>query len=162
MGNLIKQDGRFGNFEKKILYIDVNNLYGSCQTLALPLKDFRWDNDFASELENFFSIRSNDYSWGVKTQSWNSYFGVGEQSTGYYIETNISFSDKDKKNLKDFPPTHTTVYFDDFTAFAQKSFVDCHSDKKMYRNESKLMLMLDKKDRYVIHSALADNTRYMV
>ena len=26
--NLIKQDSRFGNFEKKILYLDCNNLYG--------------------------------------------------------------------------------------------------------------------------------------
>jgi hypothetical protein len=25
---LIKQDCRFGNFEKKILYLDCNNLYG--------------------------------------------------------------------------------------------------------------------------------------
>ena len=38
----------------------------------------------------------------------------------------------------------------------KKSFVDCHGDKKMYRNESKLMLTLDKKERYVILSALAD------
>ena len=26
--NLIRQDDRFGNFEKKILYLDCNNLYG--------------------------------------------------------------------------------------------------------------------------------------
>ena len=26
--NLIHQDNRFGNFEKKILYLDCNNLYG--------------------------------------------------------------------------------------------------------------------------------------
>ena len=26
--NLIHQDDRFGNFEKKILYLDCNNLYG--------------------------------------------------------------------------------------------------------------------------------------
>ena len=28
LDNLIKQDCRFGNFEKKILYLDCNNLYG--------------------------------------------------------------------------------------------------------------------------------------
>ena len=109
-------------------------------------------------METFCSVRSRDYNRGVETQSWNSYFGVGEQSTGYYIETDISFSDKVKKNLKDFPPTptHTTVDFDDLSEFAQQSFIDCHGSKKMYRNESKLMLTLDKKERYVIHSALAD------
>ena len=101
---------------------------------------------------------SKDYSRGAQTKSWNSYFGVGEQSTRYYIETVISFPDKVKKNLKDFPPTktHTTLDFDDLSVFTQKSFVDCHGDKKMYRNESKLMLTLDKKERYVIHSALVD------
>ena len=29
VNNLIKQDNRFGNFEKKILYLDCNNLYGN-------------------------------------------------------------------------------------------------------------------------------------
>ena len=28
VNNLLKQDDRFGNFEKKILYLDCNNLYG--------------------------------------------------------------------------------------------------------------------------------------
>ena len=92
-------------------------------------------------METFCSVRSRDYNRGLETQSWNSYFGVGEQSTGYYIETDISFSDKVKKNLKDFPPTptHITVDFDDLSEFAQQSFIDCHGSKKMYRNESKLM-----------------------
>ena len=65
--------------------------------MALPLKDFRCDNDFAVDLETFFAVRSNDYNRGVETQSWDSYFGIGEKSTGYYIETDISFSNKVKK-----------------------------------------------------------------
>ena len=36
--------------------------------MALPLKDFRWDNDFAGDLETFFAGRSNDYNRGVETQ----------------------------------------------------------------------------------------------
>ena len=28
VNNLLKQDDRFGNFDKKILYLDCNNLYG--------------------------------------------------------------------------------------------------------------------------------------
>jgi hypothetical protein len=37
VNNLIKQDDRFGNFEKKILYLDCNNLYGiySCINLYI-------------------------------------------------------------------------------------------------------------------------------
>ena len=36
LGNLIRQDGRFGNFEKKILYLDCNNLY-----VELNIEDFK-------------------------------------------------------------------------------------------------------------------------
>ena len=126
--------------------------------MALPLKGFRWDNDFAVDLETFFAGRTSDYNRGVETQSWDSYFGVGEKSTGYYIETDISFSDKVKKNLKDFPPTpsHTSLDFDNLSEFAKESFISSHGSKEMYRKDSKLMLTLDKKERYVIHSALAN------
>ena len=67
--------------------------------MALPLKYFRWDNDFAVDLETFFAGRTSDYNRGVETQSWDSYFGVGEKSTGYYIETDISFSDKVREKI---------------------------------------------------------------
>ena len=175
--NLIRQDDRFGNFEKKILYLDCNNLYGiylylglcipiiinvyslgSVQTLPLPLKDFRWDNDFGPELETFFRGRSRDYTRDVKTKSWDSYFGVAQKSVGYYIEVDISFPDKTKKNLKDFPPTpsHTSVNFDDLSGFAQRAHTEIQGEKATYQPDSKLMLTFDDKKRYVIHSALAD------
>ena len=131
---------------------------GSVQTLPLPLKDFRWDNDFGSELETFFRKRSSDYTRGVKTKSWDSYFGVTQKSVGYYIELDISFPDKTKKNLKDFPPTpsHTSVNFDDLSSFAQRAYTEIQGEKATYEPEPKLMLTFDDKKRYVIHSALAD------
>lgn len=131
---------------------------GSVQTLPLPLKDFRWDNDFGSELETFFRKRSSDYTRGVKTKSWDSYFGVTQKSVGYYIELDISFPDKTKKNLKDFPPTpsHTSVNFDDLSGFAQRAYTEIQGEKATYEPEPKLMLTFDDKKRYVIHSALAD------
>ena len=87
-----------------MIFTDIYIL-GSVQTLPLPLKDFRWDNGFGPELETFFRGRTSDYIRGVKTKSWDSYFGVTQKSTGYYIEVDISFPNKTKKNLRDFPPT---------------------------------------------------------
>ena len=131
---------------------------GSVQTLPLPLKDFRWDNDFAPELESFFKKRAADYIRGVKTKSWDSHFGVSQKSVGYYIEADVSFPDKAKKRLKDFPPTpsHTAVNFDELSSFAQQAFTEIHGEKTTYDPEPKLMLTFDTKKRYVIHSALAD------
>jgi hypothetical protein len=93
--------------------------------LILPLKDFRWDNEFAPELEAFFRNRASDYAHGVQTQSWDSYFGITQKNTGYYIEADISFSDKTKKKLRDFPPipVHTTLKFEDLSDFAKQSYI---------------------------------------
>ena len=66
-------------------------------------------------------MRANDYARGASTRSWDSYFGITEKDTGYYIETDITFSDKCKQALKDFPPTpnHTTIKFGELSQFAQ-------------------------------------------
>ena len=140
--------------------IIIPNIYtsGSVQALPLPLKDFRWDNDFAPELETFFRKRTSDYIRDVKSKSWDSYFGVTQKSVGYYIETDISFPNKTKKNLRDFPPTpsHTSVHFDDLSSFAQQAYTEIHGEKARYEPDPKLMLTFDDKKRYVIHSALAD------
>ena len=126
--------------------------------MKLPLKDFRWDNEFAPELETFFRNRANDYARGVQTQSWNSYFGVTQKNTGYYIEVDVTFSDKTKKKLRDFPPipVHTTLAFEDLSDFAKQSYIATYGSGEKYAPESKLMLTFNKKERYVIHSALAD------
>jgi hypothetical protein len=126
--------------------------------LSLPLNKFRWEHDFNSELEDFFSMRKRDYAGGRVTRSWDAHFGVAEKDTGYYFECDVSFSDKCKMQLKDFPPlpSHNNVEFDDLSPFAQESYVNIHGKKECYREESKLMLTFGKKYSYVIHSTLAD------
>ena len=79
--------------------------------MSLPLNKFRWENGFNSELEDLFSMRKRDYAGGGASHSWDSYFGVADKSTGYYFEADITFSDKCKMMLKDFPPVpnHTVL-----------------------------------------------------
>ena len=98
------------NIKKKnehILYLDCNNLYGSAQCLPMPLNNFQWvEVDMIDRIENFFTKRATDFNRGVPTQSWDSYFGVGEKSTGYFIECDLNFTDKCKSKLIDFPPVN--------------------------------------------------------
>ena len=85
------------DFQKHILYLDCNNLYGSAQCLPMPLNNFQWvEVDMIDRIENFFTKRATDFNRGVPTQSWDSYFGVGEKSTGYFIECDLNFTDKCK------------------------------------------------------------------
>ena len=103
-------------------------------------------------------MRSQDYSRGKSTQSWDSFFGQCEKSTGYFLECDITFSDKCKSDLRDFPPApvHKSIKFEDLSKFAQDSFVTNQGSAKSYKEESKLMLTFEKKCGYVIHSALAN------
>ena len=101
-------------------------------------------------------MRRRDYASGGVTRSWDAHFGVGEKNTGYYFETDVSFSDKCKMELKDFPPVpnHSNVEFSELSPFIQESFFNIQGKKELYREESKLMLTFENK--YVIHSTLAD------
>ena len=84
-------------------------------------------------------MRRHDYAGGGVTRSWDSYFGVAEKSTGYYFEADITFSDKCKMTLKDFPPVpnHTSVKFRDLSQFAQNSFVNIHDKKRSYTEKNR-------------------------
>ena len=79
-------------------------------------------------------------------------------SEGYYIEADVSFSDKTKKKMKDFPPlpAHTTLEMKDLSDFAKQAYIATCGREETYKPESKLLLTFDNKKRYVIHSALAD------
>jgi hypothetical protein len=78
-----------------------------------------------SKIENFFTKRATDFTRGVPTQSWDSYFGVGEKSTGYFIECDLDFTDKCKNKLIDFPPApdHMKVSFDELSPFARNAHI---------------------------------------
>ena len=77
-------------------------------------------------------MRRRDYAGGGVTRSSDAHFGVAEKNTGYYFEADVSFSDKCKMQLKDFPPvpSHSNVEFNELSPFAQESFVNIDGKKR--------------------------------
>ena len=143
------------NFATKILYLDCNNLYGSAQSLPMPLDRYAWGSDLViSDLNRFFNQRSKDFARGGKSTSWDSHFGSVNSEVGFFIECDISFTDKCKSRLRDFPPapTHKTLQFNELSDFAQKSY----GDERDYTPSSKLVASFEPKSNYVVHSMLAD------
>ena len=108
--------------------------------MSLPLNKFRWENDFNSEIEDFFSMRKRDYAGGGVRRSWDAHFGIAEKDTGYYFEADVSFSDKCKMHLKDFPPvrSHNNVESNDLSPFAQESSVNIHGKKRIISRRIKI------------------------
>lgn len=141
------------------LFLYCNNLYGSAQCLPMPLNSFRWEHpDMLIELENFFTLRANDFEANRETMSWDAYFGIIHKSTGFFIECDMDFSDKCKTMLSDFPPApdHMVINFDNLSPFAQNSHLKTENTRESYQETSKLVSSFIPKRKYVIHSALVD------
>ena len=148
-------DSNQDRFSTHILYLDCNNLYGSAQTLQMPLNNYTWcDKYMCSEIERFFKNRSEDFKTGRSTESWDSFFGVINSDTGYFIQCDLSFSDKCKSKLQNFPPAphHSKLVYDDLSNFAKNSI----GGRNLYTEGSKLIASFEPKYEYVIHSSLAD------
>ena len=72
----IKSDGN-----KKILYIDANNLYGHSMSQPLPFDEIKFDN---VGLENILNTPD-------------------DSNIGYFVEADLIYPDNIKKKTKNFP-----------------------------------------------------------
>ena len=143
------------SFATKILYLDCNNLYGSAQTLSMPLDRYAWaSQSVIQDLNIFFNERSKDFIKDKECLSWDDHFGSVNSNVGFFIECDITFTDKCKSKLRDFPPapSHKTIEFEELSEFS-KSAYEGHDN---YSPTSKLVSSFEPKLGYVIHSMLAD------
>ena len=127
--------------------------------LDLPLNNFAWgDTECVENIEFFFKTRSEAFEAGGVMMSWNEFFGESNKSTGYFIECDLSYSDKAKLALRDFPPApcHTSVTHDILSDFAKSRFHEYEGADNVYTGGEKLMCTFEVKKGYVIHSRLAD------
>ena len=113
----VKSDGN-----KKILYVDANNLYGHSMSQPLPYDEIKFDNTV--ELEDM--LNTSD-----------------DSDIGYFVEVDLKNSDNIKEKTKHFPfaPVNKKINPDDFSdymkikpdTYIQNKKLICHlSDKKNY------------------------------
>ena len=111
---------------KKIIYVDANNLYGHSMSELLPYDEIKFDNNV--KLEDI--LNNPDYS-----------------DIGYFIEVDLKYSDIIKQKTKKFafPPVNKKVNPDDFSDYMKTMIPDTYTQTK------KLICDWSNKKNYLVH-----------
>ena len=92
--------GRYikSNENKKILYIDANNLYGHSMSQPLPFDEIKFDNNVT--LEDILNTPD-------------------DSDIGYFVEVDLTYPNNIKEKTKNFPfgPVNKKINLDDFNDF---------------------------------------------
>ena len=116
---------------EEIVYVDLNNNYGSAQLKKLPYKDFRFLTN--EEIENFDLTQDFD----------------GDK--GYFIECDIKYPKRLHKTHSNFPvaPEILEVNYDHLSPYAKEA-VHITTGKRRYK-DIKLMSTFHKRENYICH-----------
>ena len=111
---------------KKILYIDANNLYGWAMSQYLPYGDIKFDGDV--KLEDI--LNTSD-----------------DSEVGYFVEVDLKYPEGIREKTKNFPfcPENKFSSHDKFTDYMKKMKVDSHTKCK------KLICDWMDKKKYLVH-----------
>ena len=121
---------------KKILYVDANNLYGHSMSEPLPYDEIKFDNN--SELEGILNTPD-------------------DSDIGYFIEADLTYRNNMRQKTKHFPfvPENKSISKDDFGPYMKsimpKNYV---SHKKLIRDWT------DKKNYLIRYRMLQFNIRH--
>ena len=111
---------------KKILYIDANNLYGHSMSQYLPYDEIKFDNNI--KLEDILNTPDDN-------------------DIGYFIEVDLTYPDNIKEKTKNFPfaPMNKKTNPDNFNDYMKEIKPDT------YIQSSKLICDWSDKKNYLIH-----------
>ena len=111
---------------KKILYIDANNLYGHSMSEPLPYDEIKFDNEV--KLEEFLNTPDDN-------------------DIGYLIEVDLKYPDNIKKKTKNFTfaPVNKKIIPDNFSDYMKEIKPDTHTQT------SKLICDWSGKKNYLVH-----------
>ena len=111
---------------KKILYIDANNLYGHSMSLYLPYDEIKFDNNI--KLEDILNTPD-------------------DSDIGYFIEVDLTYPNKIKEKTKNFlfAPTNKKINPDNFIDYMKEIEPDT------YIQSSKSIIDWSDKKNYLIH-----------
>ena len=136
------KDKTTDDYKIRIIYIDMNNLYGMALSQPLPHSNFKWiDDDQIEYFSNPQNILAID----------------DEGETGYTFDVNLKYPDHIKDYTKDFPlaPESGYVTEDMFSPFMKEmnhNLKDKFDSK--FSSSRKLLLTQYDKENYVIHYSL--------
>ena len=96
---------------KKILYIDANNLYGHSMSQSLPYDEITFDKNV--KIEAILNTSDDRY-------------------IGYFVEVDLTFPDRIKEKSKHFaiPPVNKKINPDDFSDYMKTIKPDTYTQTK--------------------------------
>ena len=111
---------------KKILYIDANNLYGHSMSEPLPYDEIKFDNDV--NLEDILNTPD-------------------DSDRGYFVEVDLIYPDNIKEKTKNFPfaPVNKKIDPKKFSDYMKEILPDTYTQNK------KLICDFSDKKNYLIH-----------
>ena len=111
---------------KKIIYIDANNLYGHSMSEPLPYDEIKFDNNI--ELEDILNTPD-------------------DSDIGYFVEADLKYPDNIKEKTKNFPfaPVNKKINPDNFSDYMKEIKPDT------YIQTSKLICDWSNKKNYLVH-----------
>ena len=114
------------NDNKKILYIDANNLYGHSMSQYLPFDEIKFDNDVT--LEDIINTPDDN-------------------DIGYFVEVDLKYPDNIKEKTKKFPfaPVNKKINPDNYNDYMKEIRPDTNVQTK------KLICDWSDKKNYLIH-----------
>ena len=132
---------------KKILFIDANNLYGHSMSKPLPYDEIKFNRDV--KLKDILNTPD-------------------DSDIGYFIEVDLTYPDNIKEKAKNFPfaPVNKNIYPDNFNDYMKKFKLDTYtqtkklisdwSDKKNYLVQYRLLKF------YVTHGMIIDKDHEII
>ena len=111
---------------KKILYIDANNLYGHSMSQMLPFEDIKFDNDI--KLDDILNTPD-------------------DSDIGYFVEVDSKYSDNIKEKTNNFPfaPVNKKINPDSYNKYMKSIKPD------NYIQSSKLICDFSYQKNYLVH-----------
>ena len=111
---------------KKILYVDANNLHGHSMSEPMPYDEIKFDNNV--ELEDILNTPD-------------------ESDIGYFIEVDLKYSDKIKEKTKNLPsaPVNKKINPDDFSGYMKEIKPETYNETK------KLICDWSDKTNFLVH-----------
>ena len=161
--NLLNACPPKSNHEKYIFDLDFNNLYGSVQTMNMPLHSFKWaSHKLCKELKEYYFLKNAQFITGDKSETWVNFHRSekklkDDEKEEFFLEIDFDYPKELHSLHSDFPlaPHNLPIQNDILSPKASELLDDLRPNPKSY-NSTKLTTTLNGLNKYIVHSAILD------